>query len=432
MQAQRSFLFLQGNASRFFAELGVALDRKGYTVRRINFHGGDRLFWSLPKSVDYRRDLKHWPAFLARHLDDWAVTDILLFGDCRPLHRVAVRMAKERGIRVYVFEEGYLRPHWITMDLGGTNGFSSLPRDPAWYRAAASRLPPWTMPEPVVSTFARRSWDDVLYNTGLMSTMALYPGYRTHRPWHPIVEYGGWLYRFARAPAEKRRIAAGLARIGQGGRPFYFYPLQLDCDTQIRQHSPFGRIAPSLHAIIDSFARYAPPESQLVIKEHPLDNCLTNWRRMTARIVREAGVADRVIYLENGPLDRLLADARAVVTVNSTVGFQALAVGKPVIALGSAIYAMPSLTYQGELDRFWTDPVPPDAATFDAFRRVVADRALVVGSFFSTEGVVRAVAGTIERLERTAKEAGSADIAYLPTTDPDGLSAPQKSRTSTR
>ena len=34
-----------------------------------------------------------------------------------------------------------------------------------------------------------------------------FPGYKTHRPWHPFYEYAGWLKRFARKPSAKRRTA---------------------------------------------------------------------------------------------------------------------------------------------------------------------------------------------------------------------------------
>ncbi len=67
-------------------------------------------FWRLPGAVDYRGDLADWPAFLSERLDEWSVTDIVLFGDCRPLHRAAINIAARRRIRAHVFEEGYLRP----------------------------------------------------------------------------------------------------------------------------------------------------------------------------------------------------------------------------------------------------------------------------------------------------------------------------------
>ena len=56
---------------------------------------------------------------------------------------------------------------------------------------------------------------------------------------------------------------------------------------------------------------------------------------------------------------------------------------------------------QGELDDFWRAPTPPDAALFDAFRRVLAARCLIPGSFFNEAGLRLAVGAAIERLEAT-------------------------------
>ena len=60
-------------------------------------------------------------------MDEEQVTDLHVFGDWRPLHREAVLLASVRGIRVWAYEEGYLRPDYITMEQGGVNGLSSLP-----------------------------------------------------------------------------------------------------------------------------------------------------------------------------------------------------------------------------------------------------------------------------------------------------------------
>ena len=43
-------------------------------------------------------------------MDEEQVTDLHVFGDWRPLHREAVLLARVRGIRVWAYEEGYLRP----------------------------------------------------------------------------------------------------------------------------------------------------------------------------------------------------------------------------------------------------------------------------------------------------------------------------------
>ena len=137
----------------------------------------------------------------------------------------------------------------------------------------------------------------------------------------------------------------------------------------------------------------------LVVKEHPLDDGLVNWRNLVARLAADAGIADRVVYLEMGDLDRLIAATLGVVTVNSTTGTLALATGVPVITLGTAIYDMPGLTHQGELETFWAAPTPPDATLFIAFRRVLTARCLLVGGFFSEPAIRLLVENAVGRLE---------------------------------
>ena len=86
-------------------------------------------------------------------------------------------------------------------------------------------------------------------------------------------------------------------------------------------------MTPVITTIIQSFARHAPSGTMLVVKEHPLDDGLVNWRSLVERLAADAGLADQVVYLEMGDLDRLIAATLGVVTVNSTTGTLALATG---------------------------------------------------------------------------------------------------------
>ena len=147
----------------------------GYDVHRINFNGGDLLFGSLKGTVSFSQDLAVWPKYLEDKLVEWNVTDIILFGDCRPLHREAVRLATLRGVRVYVVDEGYIRPNWVTVEKGGVNGNSSLPRDPSWYRNAVLDVPEWDPGVPVVGSFRRRAFEDVAYNVASVALRLAFP-----------------------------------------------------------------------------------------------------------------------------------------------------------------------------------------------------------------------------------------------------------------
>jgi capsular polysaccharide export protein len=398
-QRIRRYLFLQGTATPFFARLGAALAVRGHDVRRINFTAGDRLFWTLPGSTAYRGTLDRWPRFLEARLDEWRTTDIVLFGDWRPLHAAAIRVASVRGLLVHVFEEGYVRPNWVTIEEGGVNGNSALPRDPNWFLREAASLPPWAAVAPVAGSFRNRAVQDVLYHVWSALFAWRYPGYRSHLPLHPLLEYAGWIRRFARTPSLRRRAAETVATLERGGMPYYLLPLQLDTDSQLRINSSFGRQAPALEAIVESYARHAPTDTLLVLKEHPLDPQLIDWGRLARRVAARRGVANRVRYLAGGNIDALIRRARGVVTINSTCGFLALSFGRPLVALANPIYDLPGLAFQGGLDRFWRDAPPPNPALFDAFRRVVVHRTQVHGDFFSAEGIALAISGSVKRLE---------------------------------
>ena len=126
-QTARVFLFLQGPHGPFFDALGRMLRAAGTTVWRVGFNAGDRIFWRhRPSYIPYRDRPEAWPETLAALLDGKGITDIVLYGDTRPVHAAAVAAARARNITVHVFEEGYMRPYWVSYERGGSNGNSRL------------------------------------------------------------------------------------------------------------------------------------------------------------------------------------------------------------------------------------------------------------------------------------------------------------------
>jgi len=399
MTGPRSFLFLQGLATPFFARLGAALAARGHAVHRVNFNAGDRLFWPLPGATDFTGRPEEWPAALARLLEARGVTDLVMFSDCRPLHAAAIALARARGLRSWIFEEAYLRPGYVTLELGGVNALSPLPRDPGRILAMAEGLPPAAPETRSAGSFLRRATDDVRYNIATLLGRRRFPHYRTHRPWNPFHEYAGWARRGLLRPFRRQAAWRRLARLARWPGPVFVLPLQLEGDYQLRRHSPFASLAEAIARVVDSFAAHAPREALLAVKGHPLDNGLTDWGRVARRLAAAAGVAERLLWLPELPFSPVLALAAGVVTVNSTAGLQALREGKPVVVLGEAIYDMPGLTFRHGLDRFWTEAAPPDPRLVDALRRVLAAHCLIRGGFFSAEGMAEAVRNAVPRLE---------------------------------
>lgn len=409
---RRRFLFLQGVPGAFLHRLGHGLTERGHDVFRVNFNGGDRLDWPSLPFTDFRDRITAWPAFIQRLLFDRAPTDIVLHGDCRPLHRIAIDLANRRGIRVHVFEEGYLRPDWVTLEIGGVNGYSRLPRSAELYLAAAEKLPGVAVARAVPPALRSRAGDCIAYGAACLAMRPWFWRYASHRGWSLPQEAAGWLKQTVRAPFARRRSQDAIARAFAAPGGFFVLPIQMDNDSQILCHSDLGGMMHAIRLVVASFARYAPPDAVLAVKEHPLDNGLIDWRAVTFAAARDAGVPGRVVLIEDCELQILLDRARGMVTVNSTSGTFALAAGVPVIALGHSVYDLPGLTHHGSLETFWRTPSKPDTALFDAFRRVVAHACLVEGDFFTEDGVDCAVAGAIPRIE-AAEDAATRIAAVL-------------------
>src|SRR4051812_50115998 len=104
MIGNRAFLFLQGPPGPLFRRLAEEMRREGIPAYRINFSGGDRRDWP-DDAVNFRGPFSQWPVFLDRFLRENKITDILLFGDCRPYHLSAHGIARLRNVRTHVLEE---------------------------------------------------------------------------------------------------------------------------------------------------------------------------------------------------------------------------------------------------------------------------------------------------------------------------------------
>ncbi len=397
--SKRNFLLLQGVCSPFFPRLADRLLADGHRVLKVNFNAGDAAYWGTRKSVAFRGRLHDLRDFLDDIYRRHGITDQVLFGDRRPVHRPAVEHGEALGIRTHVFEEGYFRPHWVTLEREGVNGHSLLPRDPEWFWAVGGDLGGDEKVEPFASPFRVRAAHDVAYHLAGAANPLLFPHYRTHSPISASVEYLGYLRRFALQRWWKPRDAALIAGLAVGQQPYYVLPLQLNSDSQIRDHSRFASMAEVMDFVIESFARQAPAGSRLVVKNHPLDMGLAGYGLVIAHLARKYDVLGRIDYLESGDLDLLVRNARGLVTVNSTVGGVSLGLNCPTTTLSDPIYNLPGLTFQGALDDFWQQGEAPNRELFRRFRYAVIHATQVNGGFYCRQGIDLAVKNSVNILE---------------------------------
>lgn len=360
----RTYLFLQGPHGSFFRELGLALQRAGHRVLRVNICGGDVVDWHSREAVWYQGRTTDWSGWIGDLMRREGVTDLLAFGDWRPLHREAILVAKLRNIRVWAFEEGYLRPHYITMEEGGVNGNSMLPHSPALLRELAESHPAPPSPVAVQNPLSARVWKAIAYYAGTIFLRPFFPCFRTHRPQSAVSEVWGWFLRVLTRRTWERRSAESVREIYRSRAPYFLFPLQLDSDSQVRRYSPFSGMKEAIAHVLTSFAHSAPKSMHLLIRNHPLDNGLINYRRYIRRFSHACGLEGRVHFVESGRAALMMDRSEGMVVLNSTIGISGLQRGIPVYCVGTSIYAVAGRAGSGRFLEQPAEAVPRNPAAF--------------------------------------------------------------------
>jgi capsular polysaccharide export protein len=393
---QRRFLLVTAPFGRFSRALAQALRAQGASCRRVLLNGGDVWDWGLANSVIYRGPRDGWSAWLAEQLTTGGFTDLVTHGDSQSYAVDAIAVGKAMGLNIHVFEEGYFRPHWVTLERNGVNARSALPRDPAYYRAInpAPGIPPIApvgrvTPPAVRSIFTYHIWSYL--------GRPLLPHYRSPYPYPAALQFFGHVGRYLRQrflrAARLRRIEA----VFDGG-PVFMALLQRPGDSQLTRHSSFTSTRAFIEAVVDSFARHAPAGTRLLFKTHPLDHGLEPHGRHVREAAARAGVSGRVLFADDGHFPTMIARTHAVLTVNSTGGLSALEAGLPTITLGEAVYDMAGLTHQGGLDSFWSNPQAPDRALYEAYAATVMSACQINGAFSTADGIARVAPEAARRM----------------------------------
>ncbi|MEM6408395.1 MAG: capsule biosynthesis protein CapA [Pseudomonadota bacterium] len=387
--ATRHFLFLQGPHGPFFSRLSGTLRAAGCQTWRVGFNKGDEVFWSCKESfIAFSGQHADWPALFEQLVAKNQITDVVLYGDTRPIHAQAIKASREIGLRIHVFEEGYLRPYWVSYERDGSNGHSRLmDMSVAQMRADLDG-------SVLAQTEAPASWGDMrqhifygaVYHFFVMVWNHKYRAFRPHRALPVGKEFQLYVKRLLTLPltALERRIAT--TRILRGGFPYHLCLLQLEHDASFQAHSSFTSMSEFLELVIDGFAKGAPGHHHLVLKAHPLEDGRVPLRRQIKALARARGISNRVHYVRGGKLARLLNSARSAVTVNSTAAQQVLWRGLPLKAFGAAVYDKPEFVSSQSLGDFFTDPTPPNRHAYREYRQYLLETSQVPGGFYSAKG----------------------------------------------
>ena len=195
------------------------------------------------------------------------------------LPQSALAAATDPGWRLFM-ENGYFRGT-MQIDPKGVNDHNSLPRDPEFYRGYAT-----------VHKAVQESPELIRRQTK----------HTTHRA--------------VDLPAN-----------------YVFVPFQVDFDMQITELSPWISSMREFHDVLVAVAE-SRDGPVLVIKEHP-----GSRHTLHDRVPRHP----RIVFQNGRDTGELIDGAAAVMTINSTVGIEALSRGAKVLVLGECCYDVPRM-----------------------------------------------------------------------------------------
>jgi capsular polysaccharide export protein len=379
----KKVVFLQGPVGPFFKRLLEDFKSVNAETSKINFNGGD-WFYCPNNSVNFRGSIEDWSEFFSDFIKKNNIDTVILFGDCREYHRIAHAIAHQNHIEIGVFEEGYIRPDYITFERFGVNGFSLLPRNRAFYDAIEEKEIQTPHVNFVGNTFWYAAWHAFVYYCVSVFLSPFFRNYKHHRPlnlsesiyWIKAV-YRKWFYKFC-----ERGLNDNL--VNENSKNYFLIPLQIATDAQIREHSDFRSVEIFIKRIISSFAAHAPKKNLLIIKHHPLDRGYHDYSELISHLTGKYNISDRVKYIHDQHLPTLLEHAKGVVLINSTVGLSAIHHNAPLKTCGTAIYDIEGLTYQGKLESFWNDADTYciDRELYRRFKGYVINYKQINGNFY--------------------------------------------------
>lgn len=378
-----NYLFLRGNRNkRFFIDIADELKKDGHNCFLIKFELGELLFKSdihsifapshvtkeeypisdeellsleiynitfkdriLNKKVTVKelKIYKKYMFFIDQFIESNNIDVICLFNGYHWIDQVTKYIAKKRGLQVFHFEDGFFRPYTVTCDSKGINAESSVPRDPEHYKEL-------TVDRDRLKNHLYKPEDATLLSAGkenllmvafvklfsmLGSLLGIHPSYYAHITLWQAIKY------FFHKKMYRYREPDSL----QLPDEYFFVPFQVSRDTQIFYNSPhISNMEDFLDIVYEATREVNKRENRnihVIVKEHPEDMSRNNYWALKKKYEH----VQEVTFVQKYDIKKIIRNSLAVVTINSTVGLEALSMRKKVVTLGDALYNIEGVSY---------------------------------------------------------------------------------------
>jgi capsular polysaccharide export protein len=346
LKASQSVLLLQGPVGPFFDRISQWLMARGQQVHRIVFSGGDQHDCKAITPINFAGKLNEWRAFFSAQCVQLKVDVVVLFGQSRAYHQVAINAANQ----------------FMTMELDGVNG-NSTTLDRFTWDGPKESLKSATDNHP----FLASTYFAAVHYAQMLLRRRNFPNYEHHRHYSPLYYFGYWMYSWFRKWSNLQRDKSKQKELLDSKAFYYFVPLQFEGDAQLKVFSSYNSVQEFLSEVICSFVAHAPKRALLVFREHPHGRGMGGYKSFVNQVAESFGAEKRIVYMVEGDTPVLVKHSAGVITINSTVGVRALKTQVPLKVMGAAIYQRPGLIFAGQLDQFWSKAVPVTPETSGEF-----------------------------------------------------------------
>jgi capsule polysaccharide modification protein KpsS len=368
-------LFLQSPYSFLFNEIGKKLKNEDINSYALTFNPGDKYLY---KDIDYidihkkinnmkysqinsnkqneilnidnyykkkkekilneeltKREKEYFYKYveiLEKIIKEKDIKFLVMQNDTRWQHSLAIYVADKMNINYYVFELGLFRPNTITIDPQGVNYNNSVPIDKEFYRnISIDNKFDYSKTNSDISEFDRNiivTKYMIYYRIGeLLGKNSLE---------NKTIRLKDYFSRFYNTYLKKSKKEDNSIQLPPN---YIFAPFQVVNDSQTLVHSDFNNMIEFAETVIEGVKEYNSNNDDnlaLIFKEHPMDVGKVNYDDFYEKYKND----DSIIFLKQGNTNKIIEKSNLVITINSTVGIEALEMHKKVICLGRAFYAI--------------------------------------------------------------------------------------------
>jgi len=258
---------------------------------------------------------------------------IIIWNDTFIFDALAKAFAIKNHIPYRIFEAGLFRPNTITVDSVGVNANNSVPRDTNFFRNITFNSKELETEVPIdlrvsqsnISYICNRLVDFICTKLGQQE--------ETRIIFEPLIK---------KVIRNVKKTTSNMPSVSMS-KGYIFVPFQVKDDSQILQNSKYIKsmedLVVFLVAEIREWNKNNGTSLKVVFKEHPADT--VDYRGLYKKYSKE----DHVIFLKKGNTQDLIKNSKLVVTINSTVGLEAISQYKRVITLGEAFYNIEGISF---------------------------------------------------------------------------------------